>query len=94
MKTYKAKFFITFFSICIIASMIAINVIPRGNFIGGPFLFLFIYLPLSCIQLFFLARVWLFKNNSEKVNQRMFYASLVLLLIVEYLLFDYLINTS
>lgn len=94
MKTSKAKFFITLFSVCMVIAMITINVIPRGNFIGGPFLFLFIYLPLSCLQLFFLVRVWLFKNNSEKANQRMFYGSLVLIIIVGYLLFDYLSNTS
>ena len=74
--------------------MLAINIIPRGNFIGGPFLFLFIFFPLTCIQVFFLVRVWLFKNNSEKTNKNIVYGNLAMIILVGYLLFDYLNNTS
>ena len=50
-----------FVLICIIV-LIAINLIPRGNFHAAPAITLYLYFPLIIVQIILMIQIW----NSEK----------------------------
>ncbi len=70
------------------------NLIPKGNFIAGPMISLFVYLPLIIIQFFLLVQVWILEKAAIKALKSFFYSSLLITLIFVYLFYHYLSTTS
>lgn len=87
------RIIITLLFIVCVAICLAINYIPRGNFIGAPIITLYVYIPLLIVQIILLINVWQAKNK-EKIMKKSLLISLLITTIFIYFLYDYLKGTS
>lgn len=91
MMTYKAlRISVTFFVMVSLVVTIAINLIPRNNFIAAPALTIMLYIPLMIVQLLLLIKIW---KREKKVKWR-FYFSLAIMLIFLYVFYHFLKTTT
>lgn len=94
MSRKTARIYVTLFFLLCVAIIVSINLVPRGNFIGAPFITLYIYTPLMVLQLFLLVQVWVVEKVAQRALKLSFYASLIITLVFIYLLYDYLSGTT
>jgi|GEM_PF-5359395 len=94
MTTKATKILISVLVLICIVLMLAINLIPRNNFIAGPAITLLLYSPLLIIQLFLLGRVWLIKSLNKGTMKFIFYCSLIITIVLIYAFFHFLMTTS
>lgn len=93
--TYKiARFSVTTFNLICVLILIAINVIPRGNFMTGPAITILIYAPLILVQIFILVHVWIVEKSAIRALRWSFYFSLTITLIFFWLFIHYLKSTT
>jgi len=72
----------TFFFIICAVILAILNIIPRGNFIAGPTITLFIYVPLLIIQLFLLIRVWTEKITIKALKRSVYFSLFIVLIFI------------
>ena len=89
-----ARIWVLLFVIICIVSTFIVNKIPRGNFLTGSIIILWVYFPLGIAQLYLLIKVWTADKNTHKALKRSFFVSLIITLIFIYFLFDYILNTT
>ena len=94
MTRKTAKISVTVFAIVCAAMLAALNLIPRGNFITGPVITLYIYTPLIIVQLYLLVQVWIIEKSATRALNWNFYSSLLITLIFVYMFYHYLKVTS
>jgi hypothetical protein len=94
MKLTTIRIWVTIFAFICLTLLVLINLIPRGNFIGAPAISIFVYSPLLLVELFFLIRLWIWKQITVKALNSIFYFSLAIAIIFVYLFVDYLSGTS
>jgi hypothetical protein len=94
MKHVTVKIWVTIFVLACIIALGLVNWIPRGNFVGAPFITMFIYAPLLLIQIFLVSRLWIVREIAPQRGGIIFYTSLTITIIFVYLMADYLLGTS
>ena len=92
---YKiARSFVSVLFAIAILAMVLINVIPKGNFISGPIITLFVYFPLNLFNIFILIRVWRADKYNTKALNFCFYSSLSITIIIIYFFVNFLNTTT
>jgi hypothetical protein len=78
MNNNTVRIFVSLSTLICCIILIAINKVPRGNFITGPAISLFIYTPLLLAQVFLLIQLWIVGVKSERKLRVSLYCSLAI----------------
>lgn len=73
-------------------SLLIVNYYPTGNFIGGPAIILFVYVPLGIINLIVSGFIWSGRAKSLQFNSRLLRVSGLITLIFVGLLIYYILS--
>jgi heme O synthase-like polyprenyltransferase len=94
MSLKSIRIWATLFVLICVVALVAINLIPRGNFITAPAITLFVYAPLMIVQIVLLIQIWTTDETEIRARNWFFYSCLLITLIFIYFFYHFLKNTS